>query len=254
MRILACLKQVREPESVFDLADGWLAWRGPDMRRMSSLDEFALEEALRLKDAGLARELWAVTVGPAEAEPILRRALAMGADRAARLAAPEEPAPRPLAVAEAIAHWAGGIGFDLILAGVMSEDAMQGMVGPMLAEIMGLSCATSVVSIAPEEGGGRVLVTREMEGGRRQRLAAPLPAVLTIQSGVNRPRYPTLSKALAAKRAEIPTLTAHAPGPARETRGAWGWPERTRAGVFLEGDTRRKAEALRDILRERALL
>ncbi|MCB2186875.1 MAG: hypothetical protein KQJ78_10685 [Deltaproteobacteria bacterium] len=253
MRVLVCLKQVREPESLFELKDGRVVWPPPDRFRMGSPDDFALEEALRLKDAGLTTELAVVTVGPPGAEAILRRALGMGADRAMHLLAPE--GARAAVVAGAIAAWARDEEFDLILAGVMSEDARQGLVGPFLAERLGLATVTGVSQLSlPEDG--LLLVERSLEGGRRQALELPLPALVTIASSAHTPRYPSLSNLLKAKKADLPTEAAGEPeepadGP--ELVGA-AWPARRRAGLCLEGDARQKAEHLLALLRERALL
>ncbi len=255
MRILTCLKQVRHPESLFSLEEGRALWPEPGLFKMSACDEFALEEGLSLKDALAGSEVWAVSLGPARAEAVLRRALGMGADQAALLLGEDEPPLRPARVAAALAEWARPKAFDLVLTGVMSEDAMQGTVGPMLAELLGLACATSVVEIAPApEGGLRVL--REMEGGRRQALKINLPALLTVQSSARAPRYPTLSALLKAKKA---TIASHAPelnagAGDRERLLGLAWPGRTRAGLTLEGDTAAKADRLYAILRERALL
>ncbi|MFH2127312.1 MAG: electron transfer flavoprotein beta subunit/FixA family protein, partial [Pseudomonadota bacterium] len=127
MRVLVCLKQVWEPESLFDLQEAELRPRLPLRRKISSYDELALEEALRLKDSLPETRVTALSVGPATAVDALRRALGMGADQAVHILAPEQPS-RPASLAAWIAAWAAEQGFDLILAGVMSEDAMQGAV------------------------------------------------------------------------------------------------------------------------------
>ena len=254
MRVLVCLKQVWEPESLFDLHGAELHPRHPLRRKISSYDELALEEALRLKDRLAQTQVTALSVGPAAAVDALRRALGMGADQAVHILAPEQPPLRPATLAAWIAAWAGEQYFGLILTGVMSEDAMQGAVGPMLAAKLGLPAVTSVVSL--EAGSDALEVEREMEGGRRQRLTAQLPALVTIQSGPNQPRYPTLSNLLRAKKTTPLTLEAAnlAPPVERETVMAMAPPEKRRAGLVLEGDTAQKAERLLAILRERALL
>ncbi len=256
MRILTCLKQVAEPDSQFDLAGGRARLRPSARRKMSSFDEFALEEGLRLKQALPGSQVWALTVGPAEAVAVLQRALGMGADQAAHILAPEEPQPRPASLAAWIAGWARTMSFDLVLAGVMSEDAMQGQVGPLLAHELGLPWATSVVGTQAMEGGRALRVEREMEGGLRQLLEMPLPAVLTIQSSLNRPRYPSLSNLLRAKQTKPLTMEAAglAAPPEREAVVGAHLPRKTRAGLVLRGSTADKAASLLGLLRERALL
>lgn len=254
MRILVCLKQVWEPESGFDLQGNRLRPRLAPRRKISAYDELALEEALRLGDSLPQARVTALSVGPAPVVEALRRALGMGARQAVHLVAPEEPPPRPAALAAAIAAWAGEQGFDLILTGVMSEDAMQGAVGPMLAARLGLPCVTSVVGL--EIGDQGLSVEREMEGGRRQRLAVSLPALLTIQSGPLQPRYPSLSSLLRAKKTTPLTLQAAELAAPREPEKviALAPPEKRRAGLVLPGDPAQKAARLLAILRQRSLL
>ena len=254
MRVLVCLKQVWEPESLFDLQGAGLRPRPPLRRKISSYDELALEEALRLKDRFAQNQVTALSVGPDPVVDALRRALGMGADQAVHILAPEQPQPRPATLAAWIAAWAGEQRFDLVLTGVMSEGAMQGAVGPMLAAKLRLPAVTSVVSLKMD--GDSLEVEREMEGGRRQRLAVQLPALITIQSGPNQPRYPTLSNLLRAKKTTPLTLGALdlAAPVEREKVMAMAPPEKRRAGLVLEGDTTQKAERLLAILRERALL
>ncbi|MBU1273876.1 MAG: electron transfer flavoprotein subunit beta/FixA family protein [Proteobacteria bacterium] len=254
MRILVCIKQVWEPESLFDLQGTELRPRPPLRRKVGSYDELALEEALRLKDRLPRTNLTVLSVGPPPVVDVLRRALGMGADRAVHILAPDQPPPRPATLAAWIAAWAQGQNFDLILTGVMSEDAMQGAVGPMLAAHLGWPPVTSVVSLKVD--GHALAVEREMEGGRRQRLALPLPALLTVQSGPNQPRYPTLSNLLRAKKTTPLTVDAAglAAPPDREKVVALTPPEKRRAGLVLEGSAAQKAERLLAMLRERALL
>lgn len=254
MRVLVCLKQVWEPESGFDLQGAELRPRLAPRRKISVYDELALEEALRLSDRLPRVRVTALSMGPAPVVEALRRALGMGAHQAVHLMAPEQPPPRPADLAAAIAAWAGEQSFDLILTGVMSEDAMQGAVGPMLASRLGISCVTSVVGLEP--AGRGFTVEREMEGGRRQRLAVSLPALLTIQSGPDQPRYPALSNLLRAKKTTPLTLQAAdlAAPLEREKALALATPEKRRAGLVLEGDASQKAKSLLAIMRERALL
>ncbi|BEQ14627.1 electron transfer flavoprotein subunit beta/FixA family protein [Desulfoferula mesophila] len=254
VRVLVCIKQVWEPESLFNIQGAELRPRPPLRRKISSYDELALEEALRLKDRLPHTQVTALSVGPEPVVEALRRALGMGVDQAVHLIAPETPPPRPASLAAWIAAYAREQSFDLILTGVMSEDAMQGAVGPMLAVRLGLPLVTSVVSL--EVAGGALKVKREMEGGRRQTMALPLPGLLTIQSGPAQPRYPTLSALLRAKKTTPLTLTAAelADPVTREDILALAPPEKRRAGLVLEGDPSQKAQRLLAILRERSLL
>ncbi|MFH1058213.1 MAG: electron transfer flavoprotein subunit beta/FixA family protein [Pseudomonadota bacterium] len=256
MRVLVCLKQVCEPQSQFDLDGAGLRLRGPARYKLAAYDEYALELGLRLRDAQPGLAVWAVTVGPARAAAVLQRARGMGADRAWRLLAPEEPAPRPGLLAAWLAAWAKAQGFDLILTGVMSEDAQQGLVGPMLAARLDIPWATGAVGLTLATGGGAVKVEREMEGNQRQSLELPLPALVSVQSSPQQPRYPSLSNLLKAKQEPATSLDVAdlaAPAATEQITGL-GLPRRRRAGLVLTGSRTEQAARLAGILRERALL
>lgn len=256
MRILTCLKQVREPQSPLEIGQGCPSWPGAPLFKMAAYDEMALEEALCLKDGLPGSEVWAASAGGESACAVLRRALGMGADQAALLLDPEEPAPRPLALASALAVWARPHDFDLILCGVISEDLMQGAVGPLLAGLLDLPCLTAVVEVELDPARRLARAWREMEGGRRQRLELPLPALLTIQASRKPPRYPTLSALLRAKQAAIPSLAAAslASPPPREQGLGLELPPARRTGRMLSGGVQEQARELAGILRGRALL
>ena len=162
----------------------------------------------------------------------------------------------PLITASLIAAWAGPRNYDLVLFGVMAEDDMQGQVGPLAAEFLDLPLATSVIKAEAFPENGTVRVEREVEAGRRESLELPTPAVLTIQSGINKPRYPTLSGLLRAKKQVQEVLAAAALGPceARERAVSVGLPQKTRAGLTLEGGVRDKASRLLEILKEKSFL
>jgi len=256
VKILVCVKQVCEPETAFsfEASRPWLRQPATVRYQMNSFDEYALEGALLLKEGLPGVGLDALSVGPARAATVLQRAQGMGADRAIHILSQDEP--EALALATWIAAWARAQDYHLILCGAMSQDAMQGLVGPMLAELLGLPLATSVVKLELRPGQAAIYVERELEGGWRDCLELPLPAVLTIQSGINRPRYPSLSNLLRAKQTKPHTLEATAlpAAPARLELVAVDPPQRTRAGRRLEGDIQDKARQLAAILRERALL
>jgi electron transfer flavoprotein beta subunit len=148
-------------------------------------DHYALEEAVRLKELGEGT-VTAITIGREEDEEVLRRCLAMGADQARRI----DPGERTLdghGTAQVLARVIARIPFDLILCGVQAEDDNQGMVGIMLAEHLGLAHAAVVTGIEPREG--ELVVQCELEGGVEERSRIMLPALLTVQTGINEPRY-----------------------------------------------------------------
>ena len=262
MKILVAVKQVMEPETRFKpREDGlWISLEQPPRRQLNHFDEFAVEEAVRLKEAHTGSRVEAVTVGPAGAAAVLERVRGMGADEGFHIILNDPPEdddqPRSHQTAGLLAKFAQGRDYDLILTGVMSEDGQSGLVGPMTAARLGRPSCTSVVSVKVSEDGGAVRVEREMEGGLRQELEITLPALLTVQSGLNKPRYPTLSGLLRAKKTPPVAIPAEELGLEDEPLRLIGVrrPERTRQGLTLAGSTREKAQALARILKDKALI
>ena len=150
MKILVCVKQVPDAEMQIRIAAGGRHLLiGKNDWRMNRFDEFAVEEALRIRESVPGSVVEAVSVGPARAVAVLRRALAMGADEALHILREEEEDPLPGDVAAWIAACIHDRDYDLILAGVMSEDAMHAQTGPILAERLGIPCATAVMAVRP---------------------------------------------------------------------------------------------------------
>ncbi len=258
MKILVCVKQVSDSETVFgvDPESGRVIPEGKPKLWMNRPDASALEEALLIKERLPETVVDALTVGPDSASRILERAMGMGADAGIHILAEAEDLLRPLTIASWITEVAAGKGYDLILAGVMSEDLMQGQVGPMLAELMQLPCATSVISERIDSAAATITVEREMEGGRRAVMEIALPAVLTFQTGGNEPRYPSLSNLMRAKKQGARLIPSNTLSIVREREKIAGvdLPSKKRAGVFLEGTAKQKAMGLLDILEKEELL
>jgi electron transfer flavoprotein beta subunit len=163
-------------------------------------DSFALEEALQLKEK-FGGEVIVCCLGPQRADQVIKEALAKGADRAIHLLDPAFDQLDSLNTAKVLAEAIRREKFDLILAGLQSDDHGYGQTGVILAELLGLPSATIVMQI--EVLDGRIKVKRELEAGWFQRVALPLPALLTIQSGINQPRYASLKGIMGAKKKEI---------------------------------------------------
>lgn len=256
MRILVCVKQVTDPESitVTEAPGGCIVSEGE--LRMNRFDEFAVEAAVRIKESGAAAAVDVLTLGPAEAVAVIQRSVGMGADRGVHLLAAEGDASSPGAAARRIARFAKCRTYDLILTGSMSEDGMSGQVGPMIAGYLTRPCATQVISIMPDMARAAVAIQREVEGGVRERLFIRLPAVLAVQPGIHRPRYPSLSNLLRANRQKAETVEADeaetVPDPVRCIRA--GLPPRTRSATVLSGTAEEKADRLLAILRAKAFL
>lgn len=258
MKILVCVKQVPELEGPIgiDPYSGWIDVDGSTRFRMNRFDEFAVEEAVAIKEAFPGASVDAITVGPQNAGATVKRALGMGADNGFHVVTEGEGYLGAFPTASWIAGYAKEKDYDLILTGVMSEDLMQGKVGPMVAELLSVPVATSVIyeRISPETG--KVSVEREIEGGMRDTLELTLPALLSVQSGINKPRYPSLSNIMRAQRSELSIIEArsiHGPEP-REHLAGIGYPDRSVSGTVLEGTAPEKARQLLTILSDRALI
>lgn len=245
VNIFVCLKMVKD-------ADGKPV--------MDASGSYALEEALRQKDC-LGARVTAFCLGPVEAGPVLIRALAMGADEARHIAFNGQVQPSGLVLARALAcavrmepEKAGA--FDLILCGAASEDNGSGRTGPMLAGLLDLSLAGCVVELSHYPQKGVVLVTREVESGRRLVLELDLPALLTIQTTTRQPRYPSLSNLLRANRATVPAIAFDSlpeVGPT-ETLLSEEAPCAVSRVEMLSGSTAEKAALLFKMLGDRGFL
>jgi len=189
VKILVCLKQVPQKDAPLKLNDAGTWIRDDVSYEVNEPDAFALEEALRQKEKHTG-EVVAITSGPARAQQVLREALAKGADRAIHLEDEKFVGLDALNTAKAIAAAIKDEKFDLIFTGLQSDDYGYAQVGVILAELLGWPHATIIMQIEKKDSGIRV--KRELEAGYFQYVDMPLPAVLTIQSGINKLRYATL--------------------------------------------------------------
>ena len=258
MKILVCVKQVLETEQTFkiDEISHRVTTDDSSAYRMSRFDEFAVEEAIRIKETLPNVSVDITTVGPEQADAVVKRGIGMGADRGIHIRTEKDVYLSPFVTAGLIVSKAGGNSYDLILTGIMSEDDMHCQVGPIIAESLDWPCATSVILQRISIENHSVYVEREIEGGLRDMLELSLPAVLTIQSGINQPRYPSLSNLLRAKKEKLETIDSEslAPPDPRQKLTRLSYPEKTRSGDFLQGSQQEKAETLLQILREKAFI
>jgi len=258
MKLLVCIKQVPESDAPIriDTDAGWIKADDISGYRMNRLDESAIEEAVLIKEAAAHTMIEVVTVGPPRSADVIKRSIGMGADFGIHIITESEKYLSAFEIAAMIAEFARDRHYGLILTGAMSEDNMQGQVGPAIAGRLGLPWATSVIleKIAADEK--TVYVEREIEGGGRAALKLPLPAVLTIQSGINTPRYPSLSNLLRANRVALEMIPAGdlAQDSSPEFVDRVAYPQKPRAGTVLKGTEEEKAAQLVRILREKALL
>lgn len=189
MKILVCIKQVPQKDAPLRLNEGGTWIRDDVSWETNEPDAYALEEALRQKEKH-AGEVVAITAGPARAQQVLREALAKGADRAIHLEDDRFAQLDAGNTARAIAGAIAGENFDLIVTGLQSDDFGAAQTGVLLAEILGIPHATIIIGIEKADGG--LKLKRELEAGHYQNIEMPMPAVLTIQSGINKLRYATL--------------------------------------------------------------
>ncbi|HZR24434.1 MAG TPA: electron transfer flavoprotein subunit beta/FixA family protein [Vicinamibacterales bacterium] len=213
MKIAVCIKQVptREWQPRLDDSKTWIR-EGDASFEMNEPDAYALEEALRLKEKN-GGEVVVCSGGPARVAQVIREALARGADRAIHVEDDSLAAADAFVTSGALAAAMADEKFDLVLTGLQSDDQGFAQVGVILAEKLGLPHATIIMEVNVD--GSNLKVKRELEGGWFQMVTMPLPAVLTIQSGINQLRYATLKGIMAAKKKEIKKaampsgLTAH---------------------------------------------
>jgi len=249
MKVVVAVKQTPSPDSVLtpDESAKWVQEENLSFE-MNEPDAYALEAALQLREKQ-GGEVIAITLGPERAEKVLREALAKGADRAIHAVCPSLDVLDPLQTAQALAEVVRPEAPHLVLTGLQSGDLGFAQTGVILAELLSLPHATIIVGVEPAPGGVRA--KRELEGGWYQFLELPLPAVLTVQSGISRLRYATLMGIKKARTKEIRRVHVATPpptgGPAALVR--LYPPDRSTHTEFLEGDPREVAASLVERLR-----
>lgn len=250
MKIAVCIKQVvtREWQLRVNDARSWIRDQDASFE-LNEPDAYALEEALRLKEKH-SGEVVVCSAGPARAAQVIREALARGADRAIHVEADSLASADATTVAEALAAAIREESFDLVLTGLQSDDQGFGQVGVILAEKLGMPSATIIMEVQKTDAGLRV--KRELEGGWFQWLTLPLPALLTIQSGINQLRYATLKGIMAAKKKEIRKVTPSAAAEPTQRILNVHFPEKGKKTQMLEGSAADAATALVRKLREDA--
>jgi electron transfer flavoprotein beta subunit len=250
MKIIVSIKQVpvRDSQLRIDANGRWIQENDLSFE-INEPDAYALEEALQLKEKH-GGEVVALCAGPARASQTIREALAKGADRAIHIEEENLTSFDTLGIAKLLAKAAEAEKPDLVLTGLQSDDLGYGQTGVVMAEIMGLPHGTIIMAVEKTDSGIRV--KRELEDGWFQNVDMPLPAVLTIQSGINKLRYATLMGIKKAKTKEVKRLTAGELGVASTATAVIGkvyLPQRTKQTQMLEGNAREAAAKLVEKLR-----
>jgi electron transfer flavoprotein beta subunit len=252
LRIVVCVKQIGalgdEVEFTEDERDV-----DPDFLdyALNEWDSYAAEEALQLRERAGDGEVVIVTCGDEASEDAVRRALAMGADRAIRVWSEELRGADPITVARALAPVVEAESPDLVLTGVQSSDAVQAATGTALAELLGLPRVAVVTKLSWEGAGSTATAHRELEGGLVDVVEVDTPALLTIQTGINEPRYATLR---AIKQADQKEIEVREPGdvgePAYRVRRMFV-PPKGEGAEMLNGSPEAIAGRIADIVKER---
>ncbi|MBE3135215.1 MAG: electron transfer flavoprotein subunit beta/FixA family protein [Acidobacteria bacterium] len=244
MKIAVCIKQVPTRDGQPRLTEDRTWLREQDATfEMNEPDQYAVEAGLRLREQH-GGEVVICSAGPARVTQVIREALARGADRAIHVEDDRLAAADASAVAEALASAMRDEQFDLVLTGLQSDDQGFGATGVMLAERLGMPHATIIMDV--QCAGGGLRVKRELEGGWFQWVAMPLPALLTIQSGINQVRYATLKGIMAAKKKEIRRVPAPPALAASHRIVGLYVPEKTKRTEIITGTP---AEAAKELIR-----
>ncbi len=205
MKVMVCLKQVPHQDARLDVnSDGTWIQEDNIKFEINSYDTYAIEEALRLKDAGDA-EVVVVSIGPDRVTQALRTALGMGADRAVHINDPAAQVADALGSAKILAAVAREVGADIIFTGLMADDDNASAIPPMLAELLDMPSATGVVATDISEGS--IKVERELEGGALEVVDLPKPCLIAIQTGANQVRYASLKGIMQAKKKPVDVKT-----------------------------------------------
>lgn len=252
MKILVCIKQVPDMESKFRIntQENWyersdLAWR------MNEYDEYAVEQAVQLKEQVGETDVTVLCIGRQQVQETMKKALAMGCDRGVHVLDDHSHRKDPFEIASIIAEFAREHGFDLIFTGMQSQDRGSAQVGVLVAEILDIPCMTTVVDFSFEAG--TVSAKRELEGGIKALVSARTPALVTCQLGLNVPRYPTLPNIMKAKKKELVTIevaTLHQVSSRQEMVGI-ALPGKKGGGMVIEGNVNDLADQLIKMLKDK---
>jgi electron transfer flavoprotein beta subunit len=243
VNIIVCIKQVPAKDAPLSIAGNWI--KESDIGfEMNEPDSYALEEALRLKEKH-GGEVVALSLGPERVKQAIKEALAKGADRGIHVADDNFAQLDPLGAAKALGTAIVKEKYDLVLTGLQSEDHGFGQTGVLLAALLNLPHATIIMQIDVQDG--KMKLKRELEAGWFQWIECPLPAVLSIQSGINKVRYATLKGIMAAKKKEIATISRESLGVTLEPTEKIDRiyiPTKTKKTEFLTGTPKETAAKL----------
>lgn len=232
MKIAVCIKRVPDMETRFKIAGSGAAIDEAGVKfDMSDFDGYAAEVALRLNEKEGKGEVVVISLGPDVVQETLRKAMSMGADRGVQLKTDVVPSDG-FAIARALAAELQGGNYELILFGKMAVDSANQSVGPMVAELLDLPCVTSISKL--DISNGRGVARRDLEGAS-ETVEFPLPAVVTIDEGIARARYPSLKGIMSSKKKPLETKPAQLGDQRLTIRTLELPPERAAGRILGEG-------------------
>ena len=249
MKIAVLVKQVPGSESSLPIKDDQ-KWIDESVASyvMNPPDNYAIEEALLIKEKLGEGEVVIVSKGPERIQKVIREGLAKGADRAIHLKE-DTMATDPLNIAKSFSTVLKEENFDLIFTGLQSDDTGMGQTGVLIGEILGISTATLVIETDIQEN--KIKVKRELESGWFQWVTLPLPASISIQSGLNNPRYPSLKGIMGAKRKEIKVVPENEDNNRKQFQeiDKVFVPKTDKKTEFIDGDTDKNVTRIIEILK-----
>ena len=247
MKIAVLVKQVPGSESSLNIDS---SEKGLDESQVTYItnesDNYAIEEALQICDKGEEGEVVIISMGPERVQKAIREALAKGAHRAIHINTNSSASSDPLVTASALASIMKDENFDLVFSGLQSDDLGFGQTGVVLGEMLEMS--TTTLAMSTEVADGKIRVKRELESGYFQWVTMTLPASISVQSGCNTPRYPSLKGIMGAKKKEITEVQFDEIGTFQSVKRLYS-PSNSKETVMIEGSTEDIVEKLVDVLK-----
>ena len=247
MKIAVLVKQVPGSESPLNIDS---SEKGLDESQVTYItnesDNYAIEEALQICDKLEEGEVVIISMGPQRVQKAIREALAKGGHRAIHINTNSSASSYPLVTASALASIMKDEKFDLIFSGLQSDDLGFGQTGIILGEMLEMSTATLAMSTEVAEG--KIRVKRELESGYFQWITMTLPASISVQSGCNTPRYPSLKGIMGAKKKEITEVQFEEIDTFQSVKRLYS-PSNSKETVMIEGSTENIVEKLVDVLK-----
>ena len=247
MKIGVLIKQVPGSESALPI-NSTVDWLDENAVTyiMNESDTYAIEEAMQISEANQESEVVVISMGPERVQKILREGLAKGADRAIHIVTGERESTDPLSTAKTLAENIKDENFDIIFSGLQSDDFGFGQTGIILGELLNMSTAT--LAMSTELVGNEIKIKRELEAGYFQWVTMSLPASISVQSGCNTPRYPSLKGIMGAKKKEIKAYQVSSFGQQQSSQKIYT-PKSSKETVMIEGSTDEIVAKLVDVFK-----